>query len=218
MKMFLYFSDLLLLIVTIVSYVSYHKYKNTPLKWVPYILTYAFVTEMVAQNLASKGIYNLWIYNLYINAEYLVYGYIFYKFIKGKNWKKFIVLSGIIYETYFLISYLFFADSWNVLQTYPFALAQILIIIVIFAFIIQMLSSNQILHIQDYLIFWVALGLLFYFIIPLPLNVGKQILMEIKPSLRVVRILYLTQYFANYLLYLSFINGFIWHSKTYKSS
>jgi len=218
MYFFLYFSNFLLLVATIVAFITHNKYKNTPLKWIPYLLTYAFVTEIIAFYLGSNGIYNGWVYNLYVNAEYLFYGYVFYRFIKGEKWKRIILFSGIIYEAYFLISYLFLSDSWYTLQTYPFAVGQILMIIFIFTFIIQILSSNKILNIQDYLIFWIALGLLFYFIIPLPLNVGKTILIENKIPRKITRVLYLTQYFGNYLLYTSFIYGFIWHSKTYKSS
>jgi len=207
----------LLTIMVIVSLINYNKYKKTKLKFLPWIFILALFTEVYAYFLAYNKQYNVWLYNEYINIEYLFFIWLFYQYIEKKRFKKFMIVTTILYELYFLISIIFFSGDINVMQTYPFAFAQIIIIVILFTFMIQMLSSNNILHIQQYLIFWVAMGLLFYYIVPLPLNVSENLFRSDRISKEMVAFLHNIQFVGNILMYLSIIYGFIWSSKTYTS-
>jgi hypothetical protein len=200
----------------ITSFLYYGKYKNTRLKLLPWIFVLSFVVEVTAISLRLNDYYNVWLYNQYINIEFLFFLWIFYRYIENLNFKKVIILGSILYEFYFIFG-IIISNNMNVFQTYPFAFAQILIIIVLFAFIIQMISSDKILHIQQYLIFWVSLGLLFYYIVPFPLNVSESLISKESLSREMMSFLRQIQYVGNILMYILITYGYIWSSKTYTS-
>ncbi len=206
-----------LIIMVITSFLYYGKYKNTKLKLLPWIFVFSLTIEIIAYLLFIGGHPNMWIYNGYINIEYLFFLWLFYHYIENKFYKKLIIIGSAVYEIYFIISLLFLTKNLNTMQTYPFTFAQILIIIVLFIFLLQMLSSDKILHIQKFLVFWVALGLLFYYIVPLPLNVSENLLYKNNLSREMIFFLRQIQYIANTLLYTLITYGYIWSSKTYTS-
>jgi hypothetical protein len=198
------------------SFLYYNKYKDTKLRLLPWIFVLSFVVEVTAISLRLNDYYNVWLYNQYINIEFLFFLWIFYRYIENLNFKKVIILGSILYEFYFIFG-IIISNNMNVFQTYPFAFAQILIIIVLFAFIIQMISSDKVLHIQQYLIFWVSLGLLFYYIVPFPLNVSESLISKESLSREMMSFLRQIQYVGNILMYILITYGYIWSSKTYTS-
>jgi hypothetical protein len=205
-----------LIIMIATSFLYYNKYKDTKLRLLPWIFVLSFVVEVTAISLRLNDYYNVWLYNQYINIEFLFFLWIFYRYIENLNFKKVIILGSILYEFYFIFG-IIISNNMNVFQTYPFAFAQILIIIVLFAFIIQMISSDKILHIQQYLIFWVSLGLLFYYIVPFPLNVSESLISKESLSREMMSFLRQIQYVGNILMYILITYGYIWSSKTYTS-
>jgi len=206
---------LLLLITAIVSFVHYKKFKNCYLHILPWLLFVSFSVEMLGRLLNNFGAHNIWLFNVYLNIEYIFCMYIVYQYINGKQLKKMIIYAGTIYELFFIISFVFLSENYNISQTYPFALAQIFVIIILFILLLQMLSSDRILHIQEYIVFWIALGLLFYYVVPLPLHVSEKILQE--QNLPPVKLSYLKQIqsLSNIIMYLFFIYGFSGGTKTY---
>ncbi len=204
-------SRYILILTAIIAILYYKKYKQTPLKYIMLYLWYAALLEVVASNMWKLlKISNAWWYNIGINIEILFYLYLYYQYISNKSTKKFILIGGTIYESYFLINYLILSDNWNVYQYFPFTLGSLLIIVVVFMFLLEMFQSDKVLYSGKYLIFWVSLGLLFYNIIPLPLFVARGF---IPNSLSLMNI----QFIGNILMYFSFIYGFIWSSMKYKS-
>jgi len=200
----------------ITSFLYYGKYKNTRLKLLPWIFVLSFIVEVTAISLKLNDYYNVWLYNQYINVEYLFFFWLFYQYIENFNFKKFVILGSVIYELYFIFS-IIIDKNINTFLTYPFALGQIFIIIILFIFLIQMISSDKILHIQQYLIFWVSLGLLFYYIVPLPLNVSESLIHKEHLSHEIISFLRQIQYVGNILMYILITYGYIWSSKTYTS-
>jgi len=206
-------SNFFLLITAVVAWVTIKKVKNSPLKYLPYYLTYACVLEYgantdVIYDLFGKG--TSWWYNFGINVELLFYFYIYYMYLKNVRHKKSVIFLGIIYEIYFLYN-VFIAETWDDYQVFPFTLGGVFLIILIFIFLLEMFQSNRILHTNKYLIFWISIGLLFYNIIPIPLFVIRSIISDAEISY-----LMIIQYIANIIMYLLFIYGFIWSSMKYK--
>ena len=201
-------SNFFLILTAIIATIYYKKYKGTPLNIVVFYLWYTVVLEYVAQYYLY---YNAWWYNIGINIEILFYLYLYYQYISNKSIKKFILIGGTIYESYFLINYLVLSDNWNVYQNFPFTLGALLIIVVVFMFLLEMFQSDKVMYSGRYLIFWISLGLLFYNIIPLPLFVARSFIKNMASMMNI-------QFIANILMYFSFIYGFIWSSMNYKSS
>jgi hypothetical protein len=203
-------SNIILLVTTIIAWVKYGKYNKTLLKYLPHYLSYAVILEIGGDFFINEDNPSTVWYNIGINIEILFYLVIFYLYLKNPKSKKLVIYAGIIYEIYFLVNVLIL-ESWSNYQVFPFTLGGIFLIIIIFLFLLEMFKSDKILHTQKYLIFWVALGLLFYYIIPLPLFVIRSILPASELSF-----LMTIQYIANIIMYLSFIYGFLWSSMKYK--
>jgi len=203
-------SNFFLVITAVIAWVSYSKCKGTPLKYLPIYLSYAAILEIAGNILKVVTQSNTWWYNIGINVELLFYFFVYYNYIKNKKNKKFLLISAVIYEVYFVIN-VFVLESWTDYQVFPFTVGGIFIIIFVFVFLLEMFQSNKILHTKKYLIFWVSLGILFYNIIPLPLFVTRSILPDYELSQMMV-----IQYLANIIMYLLFIYGFIWSSMKYK--
>lgn len=210
-------SRYILIVTAVVSILYYKKYKHTPLRYIPIYLSYAAILEIVANQLYIRRMYNVWWYNIGINIEILFYLYLFYQYVINRKSKAFILTGGLVYETYFLINYLFFSEHWNVYQDYPFILGIMLVIVSVFLFFLEMFNSDKILHVGKYLIFWVGLGLLFYDIIPMPLYIGERFFSSKNYSYDLIYFIRGIQYIGNILMYFSFIYGFIWSSMSYKS-
>jgi len=204
------FSRYILILTAGIATLYYKKYKQTPLRYIMYYLWYAALLEVVASNMWQLfKISNAWWYNIGINIEILFYLYLYYQYIVNKRIKNFILIGGLIYESYFLINYLVLSDNWNVYQYFPFTLGSLLIIVVVFMFLLEMFQSDKVLYSGRYLIFWISLGLLLYNIIPLPLFVARSFITN---SISIMNI----QFTGNILMYFSFIYGFIWSSMKYK--
>ena len=207
----------LVVIVAITAVLFYKKYKDTPLRFFPYFLGYMVLLEYVGKYI-SKGytVPNIWWYNIGMNIEVLFYLFVFYQYNSSKSVKKFILYGGIIYELYFLTNYLLLSNSWNDIQSIPYSFGSLLVILAVFAFLIELFKSDQVLQVHKFLIFWVSIGLLFYYLISMPLNVIRFSLINRVSYTKSWSIVFSIQYVANILMYLSFIYGFIWSSMKYK--
>ena len=204
-------SNIFLLLTAITATIMYGKYKDTPLKYLPYYLWYATILEFGADYLGYLDISSIIWYNIGINIELLFYFYIYYNYLKNKKIKKFLLYGAVFYELYFLINWVIL-ESWGDYQVFPFTLGGILMIVIVYLFLLEMFQSDKILNTHNYLIFWISLGLLFYNIIPLPLFVIRSIV-----SINNYYSIMFIQYIANIIMYVLFIYGFIWSSMKYKS-
>lgn len=203
-------SRYILILTAVIATLYFNKYRRTPLKYIMYYLWYAALLETMGVILPKYlNLTNAWWYNIGINIEILFYLYLYYQYVSNKTIKKFILIGGTIYESYFLINYLVLSDNWNVYQNFPFTLGGLLIIAVVFMFLLEMFQSDKVLYSGRYLIFWISLGLLFYNIIPLPLFVARNFITNLPSMMNI-------QFAANILMYCSFIYGFIWSSMKYK--
>ena len=208
-------SNMILAITALIAWITYGKYKDTPLKYLPYYISYAVLLEIGADLLVRSQIISvtIWWYNIGINVEILFYLYVFYQYIENKKTKRLLLYFGVLYEVFFLINYLFLSESLLITyQTYPFVFGGIVTIVFVFLFLIEMFQSDKVLHAGKYLIFWISLGLLFYNIIPLPSFAIRRLMPHLKGS-----IIMMIQYTSNIIMYLLFIYGFIWSSMKYKS-
>jgi len=208
----------LVVVVAITAVIYYKKYKDTPLHFFPHFLWYMALLEHVGKYI-SKGftVPNIWWFNIGINVEILFYLFVFYQYNISKSIRKFILYGGIVYELFFLINYLFFSESWNTLQSIPFGFGSFLVILAVFAFLIELFKSDQVLHVQKLLIFWVSIGLLLYLLISMPLDIVRSNIIYKISYTKTWSVVFSIQYVANILMYLSFIYGFIWSSMKYKS-
>jgi len=204
--------SLLLLVITgIIAFIKYPVIKDTPLVSTLYYVWFMIGVELTAAILSRFGYYNLWLYILSSNAEVLFFLYIFYRYIQQKKIKRLVWIGGLIFEIFFLIEYLILFKGWLNWPSYSLSFGYLIIILFILYFFVEMFKSDKILYLHKHLIFWVTIGILFYLIIALPLNITLKIFFS-NDSLPNV---YILQLFANFILYISLIIGLIWNNKPY---
>jgi hypothetical protein len=199
----------------LVSFYYYVKVKDTGLKYLPFFLLFVVFYEMVAFVLFYKKNSNIWLYNIGVNVEILFYISVFYSYLERKIHKKIALYGGVFYELFFLIHYSLSSNYLIDYQSYPFLLGALLLVVLIMLFIIQFIQSDKILFLQKYLIFWISIGLLFYYVVPIPLDITRQF-MNSELTKGAGQYLRNIQYVSNVIMYLTFIYGFIWSSMKYK--
>jgi hypothetical protein len=203
-----------MLLMTLFATYYHKKTVQTPLRYLVYLLWFMLVSDFViARYLSFIKLHNVWWYNIIVNIEIVFYLALFYQYIQRPLSKKVIFIGAVVSELYYLVSFLFLAESWNEWQGYPFALGSFVVILAIFIFLIEFFNTDKIFYLREYLIFWVAIGVLFYLVVAMPLTIAQYYMLSEDYSGSGMSYI---QYVANIFMYISFIIGFIWSKRSFK--
>ncbi len=214
MNDFLYYISVFTLpLSAIIGTIYNKKTKNTPLKYLVFYLWFVIFVELVAYFLAVKYRNNIWWYNITSNLEKIFYLSLFYQYISNTTVKKLLIFSAVVFELFFIVFYIFYSENWSFSQSFANSFGGLLVIIAIFIFLIELFQSDKVLYMQEYMIFWVSIGLLIYMIVAMPLNITYYYLQREGSSLP--SLLYI-QHIVNIIMYPLFIYGYIWSKKQYK--
>jgi len=208
--------DILLYPVVIFFAFKYKEKLEEPVvRLLPYFFLVDFIIGLTSYLLARVfHAYNIWLINLLFNLELLFYFYFYYQLLKNKKYKKITLITGIIYEVYFIIEF-FFTEDKNFYMEKPFFTGSIFVIIVMMLYILDMLASDDFLYIHRYITFWVTVAFLLYLVIPFPLSFWMSLFNKYGSD-SVAKAYVFIQTFANILMYLTLIFGFIWSKKRSK--
>jgi len=204
-------SYLLLGTATFLSLFRYKKVAGSPLVAIVYYLVIMFAVEMTAWFLIKYHYYNVWLYVLSSFFEVIVFFYVFYRYITNARVRLFSLLGIGLFVLAFFIEYLGFFKGWQSWPSFSLSLGYLVIVLMILYFFVEMFRSDKILFLHKYLVFWVALGVLFYLTISLPLNISLKLFIADGKLPGV----YFLQFLANFVMYIHFIIGFIWNNKPY---
>ncbi len=213
--LFQYLCIMLSFIAGIVAIRRFNRYNGTPLRSLIYVLWLAFVMRCITVFLEHLNYDYTWLYNIEMNLEILLFGYIFYRYQKNKYFRYFIIVAGLLFETVFILNYFVFSKSLvSSYQVLPLAIGSVFMSISIILFFFEMFKSKAVLSITDYLVFWVGIGLLLYYIIPIPLLFGNFIF-DTDSSITSMHYTAMVQHIAGIFMYTLLIYGFVWKSKAY---
>lgn len=198
------------LLTFLVSLLVLYKYKHTPLKILPVFLGIVAILEFYCRFYYPKN--NVWLYNLLILVEFNFYSYLFYQYLKEVA-RRLVVGQVILFNLFFVIVYIFdIQDIKGENYSYCNAISYLLLIIQLVMTFNQMLHINNIKESTRNLLFWVGIGLLFFWATSLPIfsiSNWNEILGEFKHN--IIYILFV----ATVVMNLLFIFGFIWSKKKY---
>ena len=197
----------------IIGTIYYKKTKNTPLKYLVFYLWFVIFVEIVAYFLAVKYRNNVWWYNIATNLEEVFYLSLFYQYISNTTVRKLLIFGGVVFEIFFIVFYVFYSEHWSFSQSFANSFGGLLVIIAVFIFLIEFFQSDKVLYIQEYMTFWVAIGLLIYLVVAMPLNIAYYYIQREGGS--GASLLYI-QHIVNLVMYPLFIYGYIWSKKQYK--
>ena len=209
----------LLFITAFIFFVFRNKLGSRLLIYFSYYLIYISLGEIVAKLITLSPIkYNLWWYNIMLNGQYFFYFYLYYHLIKHAKVKKIFKALYIGYIFYFVLNYLVFFKGWNVYQSFPFTFGNVVIILSVFWFLIELFQTEEILNLNKSLIFWISLGVLFHFILYAPTEVVATYYFNLNINEQfIIKIISLILYFSNISMYFFFLFG-LWKTKLSKSS
>ena len=197
------------LIVAIIATIYYYKYKHTFLKYFLIILWYTAINEFIGFLLKKLGFTNnIIIYNIF---HFINFSFLFLLFnkslnkLKHKKWTKVFLL---LYVVGFFIN-LFFEDYFIKVQTVPFLMASIFLIISIVFYFSELLNTNEVLVVKKNILFWISVGYLLYLSGNLPIRVIRNYFTE------VVNLEYILEVSSilSIILNICFIIGFVWGEK-----
>ncbi|MCP4976152.1 MAG: hypothetical protein GY931_08325 [Maribacter sp.] len=167
----------------LLSIISYKKYFDTVLKYLPILIGYTLITEVLGLMIRDfediqivyidgYSYYNNLIFNVFDIIFFLFFFYVYWNTITHKPFKNVIKWGALLF---ILISFInpFFQDFILFPQIWASSLGSIVLIICILFYFKQLRSNKQSPAHQD-LLFWISMGfLIFYIFYPVILFIGN---------------------------------------------
>lgn len=200
------------LITAIVGTIYYYKYRHTFLKYFLVILWYTAINEFVGYGIRKIiSDYNIIIYNIFHLVNFSFLFLLFRRYVEKKNHKKWIQWFFLAYVFSFFIN-MFFENYFYEIQTIPFFIASLGIIISILFYFSQILNSTEVLYVRSYLLFWISIGYFLYLTGNLPIRIIRNFFNSDKDIYLLQNILNSTS-ILSIVMNICFILGFIWLKK-----
>jgi hypothetical protein len=203
----------------ITSLIYWRKIKNTYWKWFSFYLFFIVVSECVGLYfaIAKKNTENIAFYNYcVIPIEFIFFILLFRRSFKQTKLKWLPIVCLCIYFTSWLMDIFFFGKWEFIFNSFSFTIGNLLLLILILSYFIQLVTSNAILTFRHNMLFWVSLGLLIYYLGSFPYYGLRNTLAK---NFQDVYITYTyIMYVLNCLMYLMFTISFIWGKPNIESS
>lgn len=196
---------------------SYSKYFDSSLKYLPILLAYTFLNELLGSlirqnpdfNPVISGFYASYtrvFYNIYVSIFILYFLFIYYNFFKNDNYKKIIKLLSISYIVSVIIC-LFFQDYMIEFQLYPTIYGSVILTYCSIQYLIKQPRTLRLKFAEESLLFWLSIGLLMFTLGVMPILIYNSTLdfqdKEVYFKLKRVHIIIVD------VMYCCFIYGFI---------
>lgn len=202
----------LYIIVFVVAIYKFPLYKETPLRFIPFILLFTVLTEFFGGYLKvvySDVFSNVIIFNVYYLIYFTFFFYLFMKVIEEKRFKRYIKICIAVFWIFYL-SDLVFTDIFDDSFTRSYIAGASGLIFCIILYYISILQSSLVLIIKNDLLFWMSVGLFLFYIGYIPIKIMKTWFYE---SDNFFSLLLIIQFSLIIVMYLFFLIGFLWMKK-----
>ena len=210
MKILLYSTVYIQLVTFIFSLLFLYKYKQTPLKILPFFYGLVAAVEIYCMNFYKVG--NVWLYSILLLIQINFFGYLFYQYLEGISRKVLIGLLILFNLIYFGVYLSGINDFMTESASYQYVAGIIFLIIFLLMMFNHMLKIENFNGLTRNLLFWICFSVIFFHATTLPLfsiTRWSDILGEFKTGF--VRMLLLSVIFSHLIL----IFGFLWSKKKY---
>ena len=137
------------------------------LRLFPFFLAFTLVVEVLGWQLSRKVDNNLDLYNFFSLAAFTYYMYILMEVIYSKRVKKVILIIMSVYVIISLINILF-VQKISSFHTMTYSIGCFLIVIISMYYFYELLRLPRAIDLKKEPAFWIAAGLLFFYICTLP--------------------------------------------------
>jgi hypothetical protein len=110
---------------------------------------------------------NFWIYNAFGLVEFWLYGYFYYRVIEVKILRRIIFLFMVIFPIFWVIT-IFFLFGFNVWNSYVVIVGSFFSVLFAVMYYYQLITAREIRSLRNMPEFWIATGMLIFYLGELP--------------------------------------------------
>lgn len=179
-----------------------------------YIAIFTFIEDYGGHVLTKyQLINNVAYYSILSTVILFLYFYFYYQQIKNAAYKRIILYAAIFLGIFSVFNIIFIQRIFEQFTSYNFCIGSVIMCVIICMYVIETMKSDLIIDLKKNLLFWVSIGLFFYYLMNIPVMAGFNHLVE-SDSIT-LRIVYkVITYVVLYIQYILFIIGAIWMKKT----
>ncbi len=153
----------------LVSLFYLNKVRDNHFKWFAFYLLYIFIADLFGEFMNIMQIHNQWFYAcLVIPVEFAFFFWLFYKASMTKTEKRLPIIFLGIYSMSLIFDFLYFAKHLFPFYSFSYSIGNLLLLILIISFFIQLTNSDLILTYRNNMMFWISIGLLIFYLGSLP--------------------------------------------------
>ena len=207
-KEILYYSFMVFYaLVLCFSIIRYQDYKHTPLRLLPVIFFFTFITEYTgAYVYGILGVPNQVIYNIYYLFHFGFFLFVFMRMVNDRVFKNNILMAMGVFVGVFFAD-LIFTDVYRQSFVWTYLAGSLFLVYSIVLYYIDILESPRVLVVKNDLLFWVSVGLFLFYIGYIPIKILKAWFFT---QSSFFGILYIIHYSLIVVMYLCFLIGFLW--------
>lgn len=172
-----------------------------------YIAIFTFIEDFGGHVLTRYDlINNVAYYSILSTIILLLYFYFYYQQIKDAAYKRIILYATILLGIFSVLNIIFVQRIFEKFTSYNFCIGSVIMCVIICMYVIETMKSDQIIDLKKNLLFWVSIGLFFYYLMNIPMMAAFNYLVESNSN--TLRMIYKNiSYVVLYIQYILFIIG-----------
>jgi hypothetical protein len=200
------------LLACIAGFIYWKKIKKSYWKWLSVYLTVIAITELLAEYIGYQ------LGNEQLNADinfffsiplqFIFFFWLFYKWFESYKERKWPLAGAATYFISLMTELFYFSDKKLWFLSFSYTTGNIVLLVLTLLFFYNFMRSDEILKYKQSMMFWVCLGLLFFYLGSLPFFGLWNTLAIEYPNL--FNRYWIVQISLNCLMYLFFAIAFIW--------
>ena len=202
-------------VACVTGFLAWRRIKNSYWRWFPFYLAFIVLSEFIGTYTSKhhmEHLNKLFFNYLEIPTEFLFFFWLFYQSFKEASYKRLPVICAGIYIFSWLFDLfvlrVYFSGQRFWFDSLSSTMGNLLLLILILRYFIQLVTTNEILSFRSDMLFWVSTGLLLFYLGTFPFfglyNVFARGDQDLFLTYKYV------MFVLNSLMYLSFTFSFIW--------
>lgn len=200
------------LLACIAGFIYWKKIKTSYWKWLSVYLTVIAVTELTAEyigyNLGNEQLNADINFFFSIPLQFIFFIWLFYKWFKTHKANKWALAGTAIYFISLVAELFYFSDKKLWFLSFSYTTGNIVLLVLALRFFYNFINSDEILNYKYSMMFWVSLGLLFFYLGSLPFYGLWNTLAIGQPQ--IFNSYWIVQMGLDCMMYLFFTIAFIW--------
>lgn len=204
-------------IACIAGFIYWRKVKDSYFKWFAIYLLYIFIADLIGPFFYMFGINNDGYYDYFvIPVEMLFFFWLFHATFRHNQYKRLPLICVGVYLSSLFVDVLYFAKHQFPFYSFSYSIGNLLLLILILMYFIQLINSDAILAYRRNMMFWICVGLLIYFLGTFPYYGLRNTFVSKYHKIHIIYN-YITL-FLDCIMYLMFTFSFIWGKPNLRSS